>query len=145
VRAGEPARQRGWTLRRRIAEMAAAVAGLLAILVAAVVLSAIRFVQAGNAVVDRWDPAVSSTQRLLTDLVDEETGLRGYALSSAQSALQPYQQARRAEPAETARLRTLVAGDRQLRADLADMLAATGRWQTSIRRSGASRPARRPP
>ena len=83
-------RSRPATLRRRIGVSFATAGVVLILLTATVVLSAVRFVSAGNRVVYRWDPAVIATQRLLTDLVEQETGLRGYALSSDAAFLGPY-------------------------------------------------------
>jgi signal transduction histidine kinase len=121
-----------YTLRRRIGLSFAGLGGLLVGLTAVVVLSVIKFVHAGNQVVYRWDPAVTATQRLLTDLVDQETGLRGYALSGNPAFLTPYRASRAAERDESARLRDLVGDDQRLSERVAELTSAAQRWQTTI-------------
>jgi hypothetical protein len=79
-----------WSLRRRVAATATGVAVLFAVLTTAIVVSLVSVVSNGDAVVNRWGPALLSTQSILTDLVDEETGVRGYALSGQTESLQPY-------------------------------------------------------
>jgi signal transduction histidine kinase len=89
----------GWTLARRLR------AGLLALcvllLVAALVLVAV-LRQADRALSDqlqRTFPARVSAGELLTSLVDQETGLRGYALTGDERFLEPYRQGLVAEQA----------------------------------------------
>jgi signal transduction histidine kinase len=127
-----PAQQRPWTLRRRIGQAFAALAGVLVLLVAAVVVATTEFVIAGNAVVYRWQPAVLATQRILTDLVDQETGIRGYALSHDTQFLQPYNQYRAAEKSDSAQLRSLIGGDAKLRRLLAALDTATQEWHDTV-------------
>lgn len=65
----------------------AALVGLVICLLALHNLSVAR-----HTVVDRIDPARLSSSTLLTALVDEETGVRGYALSAQPRFLDPYQE-----------------------------------------------------
>jgi signal transduction histidine kinase len=126
------ASQRPWTLRRRIGQAFAALGAVLAVLVTVVVVSTVDFVRAGNAVVYRWQPAVASTQRLLTDFVDQETGLRGYALNRDASFLEPYNRYRAAQRTDTARLRALIGGDAALTRRLDALLRTAAQWQERI-------------
>jgi signal transduction histidine kinase len=87
---GLAARIRGWSLRRRVAAGSAAVAVLLALLVAAIIAALAGSVASGNDVIYRWQPAASRSQELLADLVNQETGVRGYALTGRDESLQPY-------------------------------------------------------
>jgi signal transduction histidine kinase len=130
--------RRSWTLRRRIGQSFAAVGAVLALLIAVVAVSTTEFVLAGNAVVYRWQPAVASTQRLLTDLVDQETTLRGYALTRDQTLLAPYNRFRNAERTDTAVLRSRVGGDAELRRRLAALTAAAARWHRTIAQPAVS-------
>jgi signal transduction histidine kinase len=127
-----PVGQRSWTLRRRIGQSFAVVGAVLTVAVAAVIISATQFVLAGNSVVYRWDPAVTTTQRLLTDLVDQETALRGYALSSDDSYLEPYERFRRSEQTHTRKLRSLLGKDKQLTGRLTALEDAAQRWQDEV-------------
>jgi signal transduction histidine kinase len=133
----DPAAQRGTgarpkTLRRRIGLSFVTAGGVLALLIGTIALSAATFVSAGNRVVYRWDPAVVSTQRLLTDLVDQETGLRGYALSGDESFLVPYRAAREAERGETARLTSNLDVDRELSDQVTALANAAALWQSTV-------------
>lgn len=123
---------RRWTLRRRIGRTFAALAGVLTVLVAAVVFTTVAFVRVGNSVVYRWQPAVLRTEQVLTDLVDQETGLRGYALSRDPSFLQPYDEYRATQQADTAKLRGLLDGDPGLTDRLAHFERSVAMWQETI-------------
>jgi signal transduction histidine kinase len=97
-----------WPLSRIVAS---AVLVLLALSVAAVVAGAIALVRlqhARNRVVDVIDPAVVAAQQLDNALVNQETGVRGYALSAQRSFLAPYTQGVAAEGSATAALRQAV-------------------------------------
>lgn len=124
--------QRPGTLRRRIGRSFALLATVLTVLVAAVVASTTAFVLSGNAAVYRWEPAVAATQRVLTDLVDQETGLRGYALTHDKTSLQPYNAARVAEGGHTRRLAALIGGDNAVRRRLTALEAAKDRWHKLV-------------
>ena len=84
----DPARR--WPLGRIIG---VAVLALLVFSVAAVVAGALALVSLRDArsqVVDVIDPAALQAQQLDNALVNQETGVRGYALSAQQSFLAPY-------------------------------------------------------
>ncbi|HEX3337493.1 MAG TPA: ATP-binding protein, partial [Jatrophihabitans sp.] len=80
----------------------------------------------------RWQPAVTAGQRLLTDIVDEETGVRGYALSRDPAFRRTYEQNVVAERTDTTRLRALVGADARLRARLADLDRAVRAWHQDV-------------
>ncbi|MFN2562171.1 MAG: ATP-binding protein [Jatrophihabitans sp.] len=127
-----PVRQRPWTLRRRIGQSFAVLGALLTLMVTAVVIAATQFVLAGNSVVHRWEPAVATTQRLLTDLVDQETGLRGYALSPDRPALIQYNGSRVSEQAHSRTLRSLIGSDKSVTRRLAAFSDAARQWQADV-------------
>ena len=96
---------RRWPLGRFVAT---AVLALLAFSVAAVVAGAIALVSLNHAryrVLDVIDPAALQAQQLDNALVNEETGVRGYALSAQRSFLTPYTQGITAEQAAITALR----------------------------------------
>jgi signal transduction histidine kinase len=81
---------RRWPLSRVVG---VAVSALLVFSLAAVAAGAAALVHLTDAraqVVDTLDPAALDAQSLTTALVDQETGVRGYALSGQRSFLQPY-------------------------------------------------------
>ena len=79
-----------WSLRRRVGAIFLAAAIVLAAIIASVVAALYTSVTRGNQVVYRWAPATLAVQTVLTDMVNEETGIRGFALSDRTAALQPY-------------------------------------------------------
>ncbi|MEZ5236880.1 MAG: CHASE3 domain-containing protein [Acidimicrobiales bacterium] len=85
-------------------------------------------VDARQRVIDRIDPAVLEVQRLRAALVDQETGLRAYALSGDRSYLEPYQSGRQEEVASRDRLEDLLPGE-EADERAATLDAAIDRWQ----------------
>ena len=99
---------RRWPLSRIVG---VAVLALLLFSVAAVVAGGIAVVRQRDArsqVVDVIDPATLQAQLLDNALVNQETGVRGYALSAQQSFLGPYTDGLTAEHAATSSLTQLV-------------------------------------
>ena len=87
-----------WSLRRRLGRSFAILGVLLGLLGAAVVVFAVRFARDGNDVIYRWQPATATSQRLLADLINQETGVRGYVLTRQPDTLNPYTQYRLLQP-----------------------------------------------
>ena len=125
-------RGRAWPLRRRLGRAFLGLALVLLLLGVAVAVSTTRFVMAGNHVIYTWQPALSASQRLLADLVNQETGVRGYALTGQDSALQPYLQYRAAQRRDTAALRAFAADQPQIRRTLAEFERAASDWQHNV-------------
>jgi signal transduction histidine kinase len=123
---------RNWSLRKRVARGLTAVLVLLAVIVALVVISLMDFKDKGDDVIDHWQPAYTMSQDLLTDLVNQETGLRGYTLGKRESFLAPYLQYKRRQAGDQAELRALIAGHGDLTADLDRFVAAAEHWRTMI-------------
>jgi signal transduction histidine kinase len=99
--------RRRWPLSRIVN---VAVLALLLFSVASVVAGGIALVSlhgARNRVVDVIDPATLAAQQLDNALVNQETGVRGYALSAQQSFLAPYTSGVTAELAAVNSLRRL--------------------------------------
>ncbi|MEW2381079.1 ATP-binding protein [Micromonospora sp. NPDC047707] len=80
----------GWTLRRRVGALLAVVGVLLSILVAAVIGAAAQNRQYTHEVLDRWGPLRAQSQELLAVLVNQETAVRGYAVTGDRANLTPY-------------------------------------------------------
>jgi signal transduction histidine kinase len=123
---------RPWTLRRRIGQTFAVVGGVLLLLTGALVVSAVNFVSTANKVVYRWDPAVVTAQRLFADLVDQQSSVRGYALSHDANLVARYRSYLAAERRAAARLGSLLGGDADLRDRLSAVEAAAHRWQQQV-------------
>ena len=123
---------RSWSLRTRVGRVVVGMLVFIAILLAAVGVSFDQFVVRGDDVIKRWQPAVSLSQDLLADLVNQETGIRGYALSGNASFLDPYTQYRTQESVDENRLRRLVAGHPGLGADVTAFATEARQWRADI-------------
>ncbi|MFE7750113.1 CHASE3 domain-containing protein [Streptomyces sp. NPDC057428] len=80
--------------------------------------------------VDRIQPARSSSFQLQNSLLDQETGVRGYALTGDQSFLQPYRAGRQAEQERLDRVRTLIGHQQPYTEDLDRIAEAAQEWRT---------------
>ncbi len=75
--------------------------------------------------VDHVDPALVASERFLIAMVDQETGIRGYALGGNEAFLEPYARGTREAPQQLARLSALIG-----RSPETDAVAATARsWR----------------
>lgn len=90
--------------------------------------------------VDVRSPALSTSFRLESSLLNQETGIRGYGLTGAIDFLDPYQQGLAGQQVYAARLATLLRGDRAALADLRAVQDAVEAWQTTIARPVAASP-----
>jgi signal transduction histidine kinase len=119
----------GWTLARRL--RAALVALCVLLLVSGVVLVAV-LRQADRALskqAERTFPARLAAGQLLTSLVDQETGLRGYALTGDARFLEPYRQGLVDEQASRARIDRYVRPGDPARLALLTVDAAIIAWR----------------
>jgi signal transduction histidine kinase len=118
-----------WSLGRILAVTGAVLAVLLlaATVVGAVGLSVLddRRVE----LVDQIGPALVTAQQLDAATVDQETGIRGYALARSPDFLVPYQQGRAEEARLVPALRGLEATQPGALADLTAVEAATANWR----------------
>ncbi len=118
-----------WTLARRLRVALVALSLLLA-LAGITLVAALR--QADRALSDqaqRTFPARLAASQLLTSLVDQETGLRGYALTGDQQFLEPYRQGLVDEQAARAALEQVVRPDDPARLSLLTVDAAITAWR----------------
>jgi signal transduction histidine kinase len=129
----------GWTLARRL--RAALLALTLLFLVAGTTLVLV-LREADDAVtnqVQRSFPARRAASQLLTSLVDQETGLRGYALTGDEQFLEPYRQGLVHEQETRAELEQYVRPGDPARLALLTVDAAITAWRdqyASLRISG---------
>ncbi|MGC5019767.1 sensor histidine kinase [Micromonospora sp. DT47] len=83
--------RRGWTLRRRVSVLLTVVVVLLLGLAAAEAALAAKTRQNMDAVLVKTGPLRVQGQELLNALLDQETAIRGYAVSGDQADLGPYE------------------------------------------------------
>jgi signal transduction histidine kinase len=85
--------------------------------------------EARSRLVDRLDPAVLAGRDLRGALLDQETGVRGFALAADERFLDPYTRGRENEAAATERLQSSIRRERRLAAALATTLQRAGEWR----------------
>jgi signal transduction histidine kinase len=121
----------GWPLRR-IFGVGVLTAALFAVLVIAVGGAALAdLAGARSRLVDTIDPAAFHASQLEAAYLNQETGVRGYALSAKQPYLAPYFDGLAQERQEVSRLHTLLAGMPAASADLARVISRADAWRTS--------------
>ncbi|MGW0671701.1 sensor histidine kinase [Streptomyces sp. NPDC002746] len=79
--------------------------------------------------VDRIQPARSASFQLQNALLDQETGVRGYALSGDPAFLQPYAAGKRDEQLRLARVRSAMGDTDPYARDLDRIAAASAQWR----------------
>ncbi|MER5550559.1 ATP-binding protein [Streptomyces sp. NPDC002793] len=80
--------------------------------------------------VDRIQPARSTSFQLQNSLVDQETGVRGFALTGDTSFLEPYESGMRTERERLAQVRSLIGAEQPYVDDLRRIEKASQRWRT---------------
>ncbi len=114
-------------LRER-ALAAAAVGAVLLVVVAAFELAQVSDVRSANRSERHSAEVIQQGERVLSLVVDTETGLRGYQLTRSLQFLSPYRSASRTMPAATARLSALVADNAAQHRRVAALSAATASY-----------------
>jgi len=117
-----------WTLARRLRTALAAFSLLLLMAVVVIVLVLRQADGALSEQTQRILPARDAASQLLTAMVDQETGLRGYAITNKEIYLQPYRQGLLNEEAARARLERFIPPQDPARLDLLTVDAAVTAW-----------------
>jgi signal transduction histidine kinase len=116
-------------LRARLTLVLSPMGVALALCLVLVVICLARLSDSRRAVVDRIDPAALAARDLRAAMVDQETGVRGYALARDTAFLDPYERGRAAEGDSIARLHGLLDDEPHLVAAVNDAEGATARWR----------------
>jgi signal transduction histidine kinase len=116
----------------RVFTVAAAVASVIVLaVVAAGGFALVRLVEIRTVAAQVGAPGLISGQQLLTALVDEESGVRGFALSGREEFLEPYRSGRASEQAAVSVLRDLAPrGLRDFGPALDNVQRAADAWRT---------------
>jgi signal transduction histidine kinase len=128
---GRPKRRpvAGWPLGRLIS-VAIGVMALFS--VAAIVVGSLALADLSasrSQVVSKLDPAAFQTAQLYAALLNQETGVRGYALTADPSFLTPYSQGIAAQRTAVVQLRRLLDGLPAAQAELGRVTAQASRWR----------------
>ncbi|MFF3698991.1 CHASE3 domain-containing protein [Streptomyces sp. NPDC002221] len=124
----------GWTTRRWLR---VGVAISLVVLTALGVMGAWvlgRTASISDELVDVKAPALSTSFRLESALLNQETGIRGYGLTGTPAFLEPYQQGLTEQATYTATLERLLDDDGAELGDLRRVQSAVEKWQARIAR-----------
>jgi signal transduction histidine kinase len=111
----------------------AAVLAMALFVIAAIIVAGIALASLGSArnrVDNVVDPAAAAGRELAYDLVNQETGVRGYLLSANRTFLAPYYAGLADQQKQISRLRQLTAGVPAAQADLNNVLARVSTWRT---------------
>ena len=122
----------GWSLQQRVNRSIIGVLLLLMFLIAVVVTSLLAVKRTGDQVVDRWNPARLSSQEAIGAMLNQETGVRGFATSLDESFLQPYTDNLQVERDDEQDLGRDLGGDEELLDLLHDFHLAVAAWQTNV-------------
>ena len=119
----------GWPLRRTflVGFVIVTLFSLAAIVVGGTALA--NLASARDRVVNKIDPAAFRTSQLGVAYLNQETGVRGYALSARPTFLAPYTDGLAQERRQVSALRRLLTGMPAAAADLTQVTARAGIWR----------------
>lgn len=116
-------------LRRRV-DLLIAVSVVIAVIIAIVVGSAVLTLRSALATSRNVvAPAGRQAQALVTGLIDQETGARGYVITGKAAFLAPYADGRNTEASAAAALRTTLRAYPDLLADLSTVGSSAAQWR----------------
>jgi signal transduction histidine kinase len=121
-----------WKLSVRITTLCAAVAVLLGLIATGAAVAAVNNRRQLDNVFNRIIPLRNDGDALLTAVLNEETGIRGYALNGRPADLKPYTDGMAQQAALEARMAPLLADLAAPRAALHDVQAQIASWRSSV-------------
>ncbi|WP_309244403.1 sensor histidine kinase [Micromonospora parastrephiae] len=122
----------GWSLRRRVITLLTVVGVLLIGLAAAEAAMAARNRTQIDAVLNQTGPLRVQSQELLNALLDQETAVRGYAVSGKPADLGPYREGLDQEKAVIASMGTLLGDYPQVGRELRIVEDRVQQWRQSV-------------
>ncbi|WP_030436434.1 sensor histidine kinase [Actinoplanes subtropicus] len=124
---------RGWTLRARITALCVTTGIVLSALAALAVITGAQNNRQLDDVLNRASPMRAAGDSLNTAYVDQETGIRGYAITGNQGSLDPYRQGIRDETASIAEIEAqLHPGDTAIRDSLETVKQRAAAWHREV-------------
>ncbi|GIF09411.1 sensor histidine kinase [Actinoplanes siamensis] len=128
-----PLRVRAWSLRSRVAALCATVGVILTGLGVFAAITAAAHNSQLDDVLNRASPMRAAGETLNTAMVDQETGIRGFAITGRDANLGPYRQGVADQNAQISRIEGyLHPGDRAVRAALDDVKARIDIWHREV-------------
>ncbi|MEV1331493.1 ATP-binding protein [Micromonospora costi] len=123
---------RGWSLRQRVVALLAVVGVLLIGLAATEGLLAARNRTQVDALLNKTGPLRVQAQELLNSLLDQETAVRGYAVSGDRADLAPYDAGVEQETTVAASMRRLLDDYPRVGAELREVEARAEQWRQAV-------------
>ncbi len=124
--------RRNWTLGSRITALCVTTALVLGFIAATATGVAVRNRSEVDRLVNRESPMLVSVQALLTALVNEETGIRGYAVGGRTADLDRYRQGLADEAARESDLLRLLTDRPDLAGTVRDVQAQMSAWRGAV-------------
>ena len=122
---------RAWSLRRSLGVLAFVAVALAAGMIAAGAGALSNLSDARSRVINTIDPAFRNAEQLQVALVDQETGIRGYALAGQEVFLQPWRDGLRNEQSAVRELSAVADNPAlRIRARLDEVEAKADTWRT---------------
>lgn len=132
VRADPRAAASSWTLRSRVVALCVVVGGFLALLASAEAVVAATNRRHIDTLLTETGPLRTDAESLLAALVDQETGVRGYAVSGNRADLAPYEAGVRQERLLIERMNRLVDHHPTIRRQLRAVTEEADRWRATV-------------
>jgi signal transduction histidine kinase len=125
---------RTWTLRRRVAALCVTVGVLLAALGIVAALTAADSNDRTDTLVNRTGPMRTASESLGTAFVDQETAIRGFAISGREDDLRPYDDGFAAQNRLIAQIDQLLGpgGDARIRGALQVVQRRADEWRAAV-------------
>ncbi|MFI5488106.1 MULTISPECIES: sensor histidine kinase [Micromonospora] len=122
----------GWTLRQRVVTLLAVVGLLLVGLAVAEAFVAAQNRAKTDAVLNKTAPLRVQAQELLNALLDQETAVRGFAVSGDRADLTPYDDGLRLERDRVASMQRLLDDYPEIREELRQVESQAEQWRQSV-------------
>ncbi|MET8548129.1 sensor histidine kinase [Micromonospora zamorensis] len=122
----------GWSLRRRVISLLTVVGFLLIALAGAEAAMAARNRTQIDAILNQTGPLRVQSQELLNALLDQETAIRGYAVSGKPADLRPYRDGLAQEQSVVASMRTLLNDYPQIGQEMRIVEERAEQWRQSV-------------
>ena len=123
-----------WSLGTRITALTLAVVTLLTLLAAGAAVAVSRNNHQLDILLNQIGPVRTDSQQLEVEMLNQETGIRGYVIDGSDAALAPYTDGLTEQQRLDSDLRSRTTSRPQIRADLAAANAAIADWQATVAR-----------
>jgi signal transduction histidine kinase len=124
--------KQSWSLRQRVTALCAVVGGLLALVAIGASATAAATRSQVDTLANRATPLRTGSEALLTALVDQETAVRGFALSGDDADLAPYTTGIAEERRLTDDMSRLIEGEQAIRQSLERLNAEAATWRRDV-------------